>query len=151
MKRPTRMFADDVHEQLLKVLTSHYRSLVESESREDLLKRYSSLLRFMKREPAIFDREPKASSSALLPQVQASSQIDLKTISLSELRSYVDNEETTRKELERVASERFSVPTGSMRSFSSRRMLIEKILTLIENEQAHSIIGSVARGGNKQR
>ena len=71
-------------------------------------------------------------------------------MSLGDLEELVNNEGTSRADLEFVAAERFSVPRGSMRSFSNREMLIAKLRTLIGNERTHQTIGAVARGESKR-
>jgi hypothetical protein len=75
---------------------------------------------------------------------------ELRRASLDDIAKLVSDEETPRKHLECIAIQRFSVPRGSMRSFSNKRMLVDKILTLIANERTHETIGAVARGQAKQ-
>ena len=75
---------------------------------------------------------------------------DLRNASLAEIEKLVMNEGTSRKNLERIAFQRFSVPRGSMRSFSDKQMLVDKLRTLIDNERTHETIGAVARGQSKQ-
>lgn len=60
----------------------------------------------------------------------------------------VSNEDVSRKTLERIATERFAVPRGSMRSFPSIPLLREKIMTLLRNEAAHRTIASVSQPTN---
>ncbi|MGO9304923.1 MAG: hypothetical protein ACLP3R_14730, partial [Candidatus Korobacteraceae bacterium] len=66
-----------------------------------------------------------------------------------EILKLLNNEETPRSDLEQIAIVRFSVPSGSMRSFSNKRMLVDKLRTLVENERAHETIGEVARGNSR--
>jgi hypothetical protein len=71
----------------------------------------------------------------------------LQNMSLDDLQTLVNDERVSRKQLERIAIERFSVPRGSMRSFSNKQSLVDKLRSLIDNERAHQIIGAVARRG----
>jgi hypothetical protein len=69
--------------------------------------------------------------------------------SLSEIEQLVNRVDLSRKDLEHIAIQRFSVPRGSMRSFSNRQMLLDKLHSLISNERTHETISSVARGEGK--
>jgi len=70
----------------------------------------------------------------------------LRNASLDDIEKAVSDEATGRKDLECIAIQRFSVPRGSMRRFSNKRMLVDKLRTLINNERAHVTISTVARG-----
>jgi hypothetical protein len=134
---------------LLKVLTAHYHSLVSARSDETVLKQFSNLLRFLKRQDPDFLETSisKKHESSRLPVLTAE---ELRGASLDDLDKLVNADETTRKDLEFIAIERFSVPRGSMRSFSNKEMLVEKLRALISNERAHDTIGAIARGEVKQ-
>jgi hypothetical protein len=129
---------------LLKVLTAHYHSLVSARSDETILKQFSNLLRFLKRQDADFLETSisKKHESSRLPVLTPE---ELRGASLDDLDKLVNADETTRKDLEFIAIERFSVPRGSMRSFSNKEMLVEKLRALISNERAHDTIGAIAR------
>ena len=134
---------------LLKVLTAHYHSLVSARSDETILKQFSNLLRFLKRQNTDFletsvSKKPESSRLPLLTPEE------LRGASLDDLDKLVNADATTRKDLEFIAIERFSVPRGSMRSFSNKEMLVEKLRALIRNERAHDTIGAIARGEAKQ-
>ena len=75
---------------------------------------------------------------------------ELRSSSLDDIERLVSNDATPRKNLEFVAIQRFSVPRGSMRSFSNRRMLVDKLRALIDNERTHEAIREVARGQAKR-
>jgi len=74
---------------------------------------------------------------------------ELANMSASELENLINDSGAPRKLLEQVAILRFHVPRGSIRSFSNREALVEKLLTLLRNEQAHSTIETVARQQGK--
>jgi hypothetical protein len=136
---------------LLKVLTAHFRELVAAKSDGNVLRQYSALLRFLKSGKADFleaaaHTDQRVGASRRLPSI---SEEELRRASLDDIARLVSDEATPRKDLEFIAIERFSVPRGSMRSFSNRRMLVEKLLTLIANERTHETISAVARGQAK--
>ena len=134
---------------LLKVLSKHYNILVSTGSDQAFLKNYSALLKFLrsaKREDInhIFFR-PTALVQKLAQSEPKFTDSDIANFSIEELEKLLNDNATPRKFLERIAIHRFKVPQGSMRSFSNRRMLVEKLATLIRNEQAHATIDTVAR------
>ncbi|HEL3180586.1 TPA: hypothetical protein UME25_002727 [Stenotrophomonas maltophilia] len=51
----------------------------------------------------------------------------------------------SRREMELLAIHRFGVPAGSMRSFPNLHILGEKIVSMVENENAHEVIREAAR------
>lgn len=138
---------------LLKAITAHYHSLVAAGSDETILKQYAALLRFLRSGKAQFLGEPghsknRTDTRKLLPTL---SDEELRRASLDDIDRLVSDESTTRKNLEYIAIQRFSVPRGSMRSFSNRKMLVDKLRTLIGNERTHETISAVARGQATQR
>jgi hypothetical protein len=137
---------------LLKVLTAHFDSLVSARSDEELLREYAALLRFLRsRKRKSFGHPVREAhvpvSSRLFPTLNDQ---QLRNASLDDIGMLVNDEATGRKLLEQIAIERFSVPRGSMRSFSNKQILVDKLRTLIENERAHDTIGEVARGEGRQ-
>jgi hypothetical protein len=133
---------------LLKVLTAHYRALVSARSDKTILKQYASLLRALKSRPSHFVDErgsAKVTRAARFHPSPTINQDELRNASLNDLERIVTDAGTARKDLEFIALQRFSVPHGSMRSFSDREMLVDKLRTLIGNERTHETIGAVAR------
>jgi hypothetical protein len=136
---------------LLKVLTAHFHALASARSDETVLRQYSALLRFLKSGKGKFlgapsHAERRSDPGRLLPRLCDE---ELLRASLDDIAKVVSDEATPRRDLECIAIQRFSVPRGSMRSFSNRRMLVSKLLTLIANERTHETIGAVARGQDK--
>jgi hypothetical protein len=136
---------------LLNVLTAHFKALAAAGSDETVLRQYSALLRFLKSRnnhflDSLAHAERHTHSSERLPTLNDE---QLRRASLAEIERLVTNEATTRKDLEFIAIQRFSVPRGSMRSFSNRQMLVDKLRTLIGNERTHETIRAVARGAGK--
>jgi hypothetical protein len=137
---------------LLKVLTTHFHSLVSAKCDEVLLKQYSALLRFLRSRKGRSLEELFGAADRQRSRGTATVNAEqLRRMTLAELEKFVNDEATTRANLEFVAAERFSVPRGSMRSFSNRPMLVTKLRTLIANERTHQTIGAVARGQAKER
>ncbi len=136
---------------LLKVLTAHYRALVSARSDEMVLRQYSALLRFLRSDKCEFLKKDLHAERHIAPPSSLSlSDEEIRKASLGDIETIVNNDATTRRDLERIAIQRFSVPRGSMRRFSNRKMLLDKLLTLIDNERTHETIGSVARGEGKR-
>ena len=133
---------------LLKVLTAHFHALVAAGSDETVLRQYSALLRFLKSRKGAFlndlvHREHGTHPSRTSPTLTDE---ELRRASLDDIDRLVNDSATSRKNLEFIAIQRFSVPRGSMRSFSNRRMLVDKLRALIANERTHETIGAMARG-----
>ena len=138
---------------LLRVLSKQYDALNSAGSSQSLLKDYSALIRFLR--SARKDEIERVFSRTTTP-VPKSAQAELQysdshlcDLSIDELDKLINDEATPRTFLERIAIHRFRVPRGSMRSYSNRRMLVDKLSTLIRNEQAHATIDDVARGQSR--
>jgi len=136
---------------LLRFLTAQYNALVAAGASESLLREYSALLRFwrLNRDVVLKDVAHISSHGERPIGIPSIPDQQLRTASLSEVDRLVNREDISRRELEHIAIQRFSVPRGSMRSFSNRQMLLDKLRTLIGNERTHETISSVARGEAK--
>ena len=135
-------------EALLRALPSHFQSLSAAGCDHAVLEQYSRLLRLLKTSRYNFVQEifrPRETGrrSAVRPTLVLE---ELRNASLDDLDRIVGNDATPRKDLEFTAVERFSVPRGSMRSFSNRKMLVDKLRVLVDNERTHEAIGEIARG-----
>lgn len=135
---------------LLKVLASQYDVLASAQCEESVLKDYAGLLRYLgsaRKEDIdrIFSDTPNLFSK-LATEAPQHADADLRIISLDEAEKLTNDETTPRKYLERIAIHRFNIPKGSMRSFSNRQLLVDKLLTVIRNERTHTTIDLVARG-----
>ena len=62
----------------------------------------------------------------------------------------VSDTTTTRQELERLATYRFSMTRGELSALSNRRMLVDKLSSLIANERTHAAIERAAAGSADQ-
>lgn len=138
---------------LLKVLTAHYNALVSARGDEVILRQYELLLRLLKSKSLELFSEEATRKIVRIPRPPALPIItdeELCRASLDDLERIVTDIKTTRKDLESIATRRFSVPHGSMRSFASRELLVDKLRTLIANERSHETISAVARGHEKR-
>ncbi len=135
---------------LYRVLAANYKVLVEAQSPEPLLRDYSDLLRFLRSSKARFEPQDLAGKAAPPKDSDYANLNSVMQMSLEELEARIEDPRTPRKMLEFVAMNRFSVPKGSMRSFSNRVMLRDKLLTLVRNERAHQTIGNMARSESSQ-
>jgi hypothetical protein len=139
-------------EVLMKVLTAHLKTLVAAGSDETLLRQYSALLRFLRsRDTNFLESLPRAKHRTdLSSRLATLGGKQISNASLDDIDKLVNDEATARKDLEYIAIQRFSVPRGSMRSFSNKQMLVDKLRTLIGNERTHETIRAVARRQAKQ-
>lgn len=140
-------------DKLLKVLGEQRRMLVAAESDETLIDQYGALIRFLRAANVeelgwIFSEHPPSYKSAASEELEIS-EAELANMPRDEVERIISDESTPRKYLERIAIYRFQVPRGSMRRFSNREMLVGKLSTLLQNEQAHSAIEAVARAQGK--
>lgn len=133
---------------LLKLLNEQHRVIVAAGGNKQIISEYSALIRFLKSASAQ-ELDHIFSTPSLLHSQQfyepELAETELVDISRSEVEKLIGNEATPRRYLESIAIHRFKVPRGSMRSFSSRGMLVEKLQTMLRNEQAHAAIETVAR------
>jgi hypothetical protein len=132
---------------LYNVLSAHLRTLVAARSDERLIKEYAELLRYLRsRKETAYSGLFSESMDRQRSRHEHGLQIgDVSDASLERLVSIINSDEISRKDLEKIAIQRFGVPSGSMRSFSNRQMLVAKLLSMIRNEFAHETIGRVAR------
>ncbi|GAA0652085.1 hypothetical protein GCM10009424_31700 [Sphingomonas ursincola] len=70
---------------------------------------------------------------------------DIATLPEPEIEAMINDEDVTRRTLERIAIERFAVPKGSMRSYPNIMLLKEKLRTLMQNDVAHQAISEISK------
>ncbi len=136
--------------QILRVLNEQRQVLAIAGAETLLLQQYVDLIRFLRHAEShelrrIFLRV-QVSDKVEARHTPTLSEAALVNMPGPEIEKVINSENTTRKDLERLAIVRFRVPSGSMRRFSNREMLVDKILTLLRNELAHRTIEEVARG-----
>lgn len=61
----------------------------------------------------------------------------VKGMTLDQLEEFVVGDEISRVALEVVATEVFSVPKGSLRSYRNKEELLRKVISMIEGRKAH--------------
>ena len=132
---------------LIEVLSAHFNSLVAARCDEAILDQYAALLRQLKSTGVRFSASPASPKASPVshPLSPENSLKGIQSASLNELERIVKDSDSPRRTLEQIAIFRFDVPRGSMRSFTNKQILAEKILSLIENERTHRTIGKVAR------
>jgi hypothetical protein len=136
-------------ERLTRVLHEQRRVLITAGCDEQIAYEYIALIRFLRSAtPEELRRVFPERASTPKVTIKELEQSDSELVNMSgrEIERLISNVSTPRKILERIAIHRFRVPSGSMRSFSNRKMLVEKLTTLLHNEQAHATIETVARG-----
>jgi hypothetical protein len=75
--------------------------------------------------------------------------IAIERMTLDQVREHVTRESTSRRLLERIAAIRFGVTRGAISSAKSRDALIEKITTLVRNEDTHGSITRAVESRNR--
>src|SRR5258707_6906331 len=94
-------------EKLVRVLTAHFKAVVEAQSDEALLTEYSALLRFLRSRRSDFfhprARDPHPNPKARKTPLSAASREKLQDASLDELERLVNDDRTSRRDLEAIA------------------------------------------------
>lgn len=130
---------------LVRYLRSQAHLLGDISGPNEVVELFDLLANFLQRTPrkklnALLN---KTTRSSVRPEV-----IDVSNMSLDELDEIVRNPDVVRRTLEQIAVDRFHVPRGSMRSFSTVAILREKLTLLIENSRTHLAIGDIAARGD---
>lgn len=158
-KKAVRQSPSRKIERLLKLLDEQRRVLITANSDKKLIAEYEALVKFLKSASTqelkqIFTGLPVIGKSVIRDDPYlAHDQVsflhiegdNFLSLSTSELEKLVLDEKTSRRQLEQIAINRFKVPKGSIRSFSNRGLLVDKLMTLLLNEKAHTAIEAVAK------
>ena len=140
---------DIEYQNLLEVLAHTVKYLEVLNIDPALLKSYGQLLRFLRSRPpeAIPEilRGTGQSSHKAERKVQPGlSEQEIRAMPMDKILDLASNKETSRKELEQIASVRFGVTRGGLSVLRSRDALGEKIRTLVSNENAHASLTRAA-------
>lgn len=130
-----------------KVIARHLQNLsalnIDASGNAELSEALDLLSRYLaKTSPAIIEKTIRQLS---IKEHNYLDTVAIDALDWDDLEKMVKSVETPRRTLEEIAIKRFGVPSGSMRSFPKVAILKEKILTLIENERAHYVIGAAAK------
>ena len=90
-------------------------------------------------------RRERFCKSSLSQRTASSPTEEISQLSINEIELLLESEHLQRSQLEQLAIHRFGVPKGSMRKWSRKEELRDKVLTMLSNEQKHRTIGEVAR------
>lgn len=149
---------DEKHEAIRryrKVLSLQERTLKYVQSIElapELVQTYKALLHHLRTrtDEQILAMLGKHSGQAAQKRDVASDNLTDEAIgrfTLDEARDQIMMESISRRLLERIAAVRFGVTKGAMSSLKSREALVQKILTLINNEETHNSIARAVEAG----
>jgi hypothetical protein len=138
------------YEDLVRVLGDSAKFLERLKIDPGILESFRHLLRFLRSRPeeAIAEiiqgstRRSKNATSAIESDL---SEDEIQAMSTKRILELAANEETTRRNLERIASVRFGVTKGALSALRNRQALVEKLCTLVRNEDAHGSITRIAR------
>lgn len=138
-----------------KVVSLHERTLRYLEGVEfapDLLQTYKALLHYLRTrtDDQVLAMLGKHSTQPTRRRDVISDNLTNEAIArftLDEARDQVTMKPVSRRLLERIAAVRFGVTKGAMSSLKSRDALVQKILTLINNEETHNSIARAVEAG----
>ncbi|MBF0138284.1 MAG: hypothetical protein H7833_20405 [Magnetococcus sp. DMHC-1] len=137
--------ADRYYREVIEIMKSQCDVYASMHPDKNFLNTYLTILNFLQNY-SLKDLDTLLKKSASVRDLQKSfniSEPEISTLSCDEIKSIVKRQDIPKKILEKIASERFFVPIGSVKS-CNKTQLIEKILNQVENEQIHSTIASVA-------
>lgn len=124
---------------LLSYLKRDLASLKEVGADQEFLDTYTRLVEVAGRALSTSSgngRKADASKQAISSRVRG--------MSLDQLEEFVGNEDISRASLEVIATDVFSVPKGSLRSYRNKEELLRKVIALIEGRKAHISIERLA-------
>lgn len=132
------------YRQSVKIIEAHRKVLADAGCSKELLAVYGEIVRHLNRATnRDINRILGGDRRSREPLTSSQTQY-LKGLTQSDVKQMISDPHLSRKSLEDIAIHRFGVPKGSMRSFSNIDRLRQKLSTLIENEQSHDIIESIA-------
>ena len=143
---------DDEYQGLLRLLTCTEKYFKEIRVDPSLLHSYKHLLRYLRSQPVENIQKILGSPIRTSEKSERESDPEFAGQTLSEMPfekvlDLASNPSTSRKLLERIATERFSVTRGGLSALRTRDALVEKLRTLVGNETAH---GSITRAVGQQ-
>ena len=135
------------YRKVLKILEQQRKTLTYADSDREIVETYSAVLKHLAQlsQVEILELHTAAPKNRKVRRKTPEPSIEMDKLSLAEIEKLTTDESTPRKTLEEIATERFQVPRGSMRSFSNVQNLREKIITLVQNERAHQTISAIAQ------
>lgn len=129
--------------ELVSILEASLRVLKAARADINVINQFTLLIEFVKKDGArvIFGDERLHRDAELSFQFND----DLRTLTIEDVERLLERDDLPRKFFEKLAAERFGVPKGSMRQWSNRASLLDKIATMMQNERTHRTISEVAR------
>jgi len=142
------------HRELLSLFERTYKYLDSVHADRSLLDAYKRLLRYLLNRPdeTVYQILGNPSHSLSMPVREPALGLtdqEINCLTGERIQELASDPKLRRKDLERIAAIRFGVSKGALSSLRSRRALLDKLATLIGNEQTHESIGRAA--GNEFR
>jgi len=128
----------------VEIILAYRRSLSALGARKDVIDSLDAALAILK-SPDVNSAFPEISGTNMKKSEDVLRDKDVATLPEPEIAAIINDKEVTRRTLERIAIERFSVPKGSMRSYPNIMLLKEKLKTLMQNDVTHQAISEVSR------
>jgi pyruvate formate-lyase activating enzyme-like uncharacterized protein len=148
MKKASDEFSNNslAFKQVLKLLDYQLKSIEKIGANPNLISVYRRLLkhlRTLKSNQIDAILETRATSREQQRESDESDEQLLK-LNLDEIRVLVQSEDASRKYLEKIATTRFGMTKGELSSIPNKNLLVEQLMTLINNEKAHQSIKRMA-------
>ena len=139
------------------LLSLHDRTLKYLESNKSdsvLIRDYKCLQSYLRNlsDDEIFTILTPKAKKALSTRTQPISELEdcqIENLTVEQVEEELLKDKVTRKYLERIAIVRFGASKGGVSSLRNREAVIEKLHTLINNEQTHKTIARLASGYEK--
>lgn len=137
------------YQNLLKVLAHTAKYLEGVHADVGILKSYQRLLRYLRSQPAdkipeILGAPGRDGKALREPRELQRSDLEISALTFAEILDLASNKETSRKQLERIATVRFGMTRGGLSALRNRDALVEKLRNLVSNENAHDSITRAA-------
>jgi hypothetical protein len=144
--------SDIQYQRLLAMLGRTEKYLEALNIDPSLLRSYKQLLRFLRSQPPetvahiLYGTVPAGEKVSKKPQPDLSEQ-EIRAMTIENIVALASNEKTPRRHLEQIATVRFGMTKGGLSALQNRHALLEKLFTLIGNENTHE---SIARAAGQQ-
>lgn len=124
----------------VKVIDGQKRLLASAQADKDILEAYDAIVKYLYRLSPSRVEQLVGGQGRTNQDLKPEEIERAKALSLNEIEKMLNDESTSKKELEAVAVGRFDYPKGSLRSIGKAENLKQLIFSFVSNEKAHSSI-----------
>lgn len=149
----------DFEKQFKELLALHERTLKYLESNKSdavLIQNYKKLQSYLRNLSddeifTILNSKSKKAASNLVQPINELQDCEIAKLTTEQVKKEILKDKVSRKYLERIARVRFGVTKSGASSLPNREAVVEKLHSLINNEETHTTIARLASGdGEKQ-